>query len=86
MAKRSSGTSGSDVPSTKHRVGYDPRWRTTFPLHIAVENDVSMDSDSSTMSTSSLAVTGLLCSLCRWYHTRQRNGVGTLTRKLCTYL
>jgi len=82
MTKRARASSDSGVPKAKHRIGYDPSWKTTFPWHVTVEEE----SDLGSSSTSALSVTGLLCSLYRRHHIRQQNGAGTWTDKPCTYL
>ena len=57
MTKRARASSDSGVPKAKHRIGYDPTcsWKTTFPWHVAAEEE----SDSGSSSTSALSVTGL---------------------------
>ena len=77
--KRLRSASPSTTPRSKHRVGYRNSWQTEFPWHVPV-----YDTDNS--ETDDGHVVGLLCSLCKKHHTKQRNSVGTWTDKPCSLL
>ena len=69
--KRPHSSSASLTAANKHKVGYNVSWKDDFLWHIPV-----YDGTGST-------VTGLLCSLCKRHHTKQRNSVGTWMEKPC---
>ena len=76
MASSSRKRPRSDSPSSissksRHKIGYNPTWKTDFPWHIPVYGSSDSDSDGS--------VVGLLCSTCKLHRTKQRNNAGNWT-------
>ena len=83
MASSSRKRPRSDSPSSissksRHKIGYNPNWKTDFPWHIQVYGSSGSDSDSS--------VVGLLCSTCKLHRTKQRNHAGNWTDLPCKSL
>ena len=83
MASSSRKRPRSDSPSSissksRHKIGYNPNWKTDFPWHIPVYGSSSSDSDGS--------VVGLLCSTCKLHRTKQRNNAGNWTDLPCKSL
>ena len=67
-----------EVYTKKHKIGYNPAWKSEFPWIQLVHGGGE--------STSSGTVVGTMCSLCQGHGTKQRNGIGTWAEKPCTLL
>lgn len=81
-SKRSRSTSSKDdappaKSKSKHRLGYNMGWTTTFPWHVPVHAEKGNPTSD---------VIGLLCSLCQRHNTRPRNGTGTWVDTPCASL
>ena len=83
MASSSRKRLHSDSPSSissksRHKIGYNPNWKTDFLWCIPVYGSSGSDSDGS--------VVGLLCSNCKLHRTKQQNNAGNWTDLPCKLL